>query len=58
MYRAILRDTELHCEDYQLGPHGVDLYNEDEEFIAFVPFESLECLLNDDTYEMDDAAIM
>lgn len=58
MFRAILSESELHCADYQLGPHGVDLYNDDGDFVAFVPFQNLECLINDDTYETDDAAIM
>jgi len=58
MYRAILSEGELRCNRYEMGPHGVDLFDEDDEMVAFVPYETLVCLINDEAYDHDDPALM
>jgi hypothetical protein len=42
MYKAQLSDGEqIECEDYEVGDHGVELFDGDDDFIAFVPFAHL-----------------
>ena len=47
MYRAILPNGQLECENYRQDEHGVELYSGDDELLAFVPYENLEALLTD-----------
>ncbi len=58
MYRVVLADGELKCDRYEMGPHGIDLFDEDGEMVAFVPYETLIAVINDETYEHDDPALM
>ena len=42
MYKAQISDGEqIECEDYEVGDHGVELYDGSGDFIAFVPFAHL-----------------
>lgn len=42
MFKAQISDGEqIQCEDYEVGDHGVELYDEEGEFMAFVPFTHL-----------------
>lgn len=42
MYKAQISDGEqIECEEYEVGDSGVELYDGDGEFIAFVPFPHL-----------------
>lgn len=42
MYKAQISDGEqIECADYEVGEQGVELYDEDDEFMAFVPFGHL-----------------
>jgi len=42
MYKAQIADGEqIECEEYDEGDHGVELFDEDGEFIAFVPYTHL-----------------
>ena len=47
MYRAILPNGQLECESYRKDDYGVELYDDDEELLAFVPYANLEALLTD-----------
>lgn len=42
MYKAQISDGEqIECDEYEVGENGVDLYDEDDDFIAFVPYTHL-----------------
>lgn len=42
MFKAQISDGEqIECDEYEVGDHGVELYDEDGEFMAFVPFTHL-----------------
>ncbi|WP_254839037.1 hypothetical protein [Natronomonas marina] len=58
MYRAILPNGQLECAAYEKRDHGIDCYDADEEFLAFVPYESLEALLAEGAYERRAPSVM
>ena len=57
IHRAILPNGQLECASYRKGDHGVELYDE-EELLAFVPYESLEALLTDAATETAGRSVM
>lgn len=46
MYRAILPDGDLTAARYEEREHGVDLFTEADELLAFVPYPNLVALVN------------
>ncbi|WP_254546264.1 hypothetical protein [Halomarina pelagica] len=58
VYRAILPDGDIECSQYQERDHGVELYTEAEEFIAFVPYANLIAVLDEDRIGSDERSIM
>jgi hypothetical protein len=58
MYRAILPNGQLECERYERGERGVELYDGDDELLAFVPYQNLEALLTETAYETDEPSVM
>lgn len=58
MFRAILPEGELDCERFEHVDHGVELYTEDDEMMAFVPYYSLVAIIDDEAYQRDDRSLM
>ena len=58
MFRAILPEGQIYCERYDHADDGVELYDSDDQFIAFVPYSNLHALLNEDVYAEDERSIM
>ncbi|WP_435196819.1 hypothetical protein [Natronomonas sp. EA1] len=58
MYRAILPNGQLECDDYEKLDDGVELYAENGELLAFVPYYNLEALLTEHAYESDEPSVM
>ena len=58
MYRAIIPNGQLKCASYRKGNHGVELYDDGEELLAFVPYENLEALLTDAATETPGRSVM
>ena len=58
MYRAILPNGQLEAETYEHVENGVELYDEDDEMLAFVPYANLEALLTEAAYERDAPDVM
>lgn len=48
MFRAHFPDGDIQCDRYEQTDYGVDLYDEDDEFLGFVPYTNLIALLNED----------
>jgi hypothetical protein len=46
--RAIIREGTIECDEFNHGEHGVDLYTEDGDLIAFVPYTNLIALINEE----------
>ena len=57
MFRAILPDGELDCERYEENDFGVELYTDDNEMIAFVPYGNLIAVINEEIETNDDRSI-
>ena len=57
MFRAILPDGELNCERYEETDHGVELYTEEGEMVAFVPYANLLALIDEDVDTGEDRSI-
>ncbi len=58
MYRAILPNGQLECDDYEHGDRGVELYDADDELLAFVPYQNLEAILTGRAYDSDEPSVM
>lgn len=58
MFRVILPEGQIVCERYDHGEKGLDLYDEDNQFIAFVPYNNVHALLNEEVYAEDERSIM
>lgn len=58
MFRAILPEGQILCERYDHADEGVELYDEEDRFIAFVPYSNLHALLNEEVYAADERSIM
>ncbi|WP_117591058.1 hypothetical protein [Haloprofundus halophilus] len=57
MYRAILPDGDMECAEYEHGDYGVDIFTDDEEFIAFIPYANLVALINEEVQLGDEPSI-
>ncbi len=58
MYRAILPNGQLECDEYDHGDRGVELYDGDGMLLAFVPYQNLEALLTEAAYDTDEPSVM
>lgn len=58
MYRAILPDGDLTCHRYEERDHGVELFTEAEERLAFVPYPNLVALVNESVEREVERSIM
>ncbi len=57
MYRAILPNGQLKCDDYERDEQGVELFGADDELVAFVPYQNLEALLTEAAYREDEPSV-
>lgn len=48
MFRAHFPDGDIECDHYELTEYGVDLYNDEDELLAFVPYSNLIALMNEE----------
>lgn len=58
MYRAILPSGQLEAEDYAHVENGVELYDAEDELLAFVPYANLEALLTESAYDREAPDVM
>jgi hypothetical protein len=58
MYRAILPEGSVDCDRYEHVEHGVELYDEDDDLLAFVPYANLEALLTQAAFETEEPSMM
>ena len=58
MYRAILPEGQIVCERYEKLDEGLELYNEDDDFVAFVPYTNLHAVVDEDVYGEEERSIM
>jgi hypothetical protein len=53
MYQALFPEGQIECERYEREDDGVVLYSAADEFLAFVPYESLHAIINEDVEPSD-----
>ncbi|WP_195892444.1 hypothetical protein [Halopiger goleimassiliensis] len=58
MFRAILPEGQILCERYDHAENGVELYDADDDFVAFVPYSNLHALVDEESYGEDERSIM
>ncbi|MDZ7701755.1 MAG: hypothetical protein U5J98_06635 [Halobacteriales archaeon] len=58
MFRAILPDGDLTAARYEERDHGVELFTDAEELLAFVPYANLVALVNEDVEREVERSIM
>ncbi|WP_174811826.1 hypothetical protein [Salinadaptatus halalkaliphilus] len=58
MFRAILPEGQIACQRYEHAENGLELYDEDDEFVAFVPYATLNALVSEKAYTGDERSIM
>jgi len=58
VFRAILPNGQLECDSYERGDRGVELYDEADELLAFVPYQNLEALLTESAYRSEDRTVV
>lgn len=58
MFRAILPDGDLTAARYEERDHGVELFTEADELLAFVPFANLVALVNESVEREAERSIM
>ncbi len=57
MFRAILPEGEFDCASYDRTEYGVELYTDEDELIAFVPYSNLVAILNEEIESSEDRSI-
>ncbi|MFC6756656.1 MULTISPECIES: hypothetical protein [Haloarcula] len=57
MYRVVIQNGSIECAEYDLGDHGVELY-EDGDFVAFVPYENLLAVVDEETETTEDRSVL
>lgn len=57
MYRVMIQTGTIECEDYEQTDHGVELYDGDE-FVAFVPYETLVAVVDEAVGGSEDPSVL
>jgi hypothetical protein len=57
MYRVLLQSGSIECDDYDRTEHGVDLL-EDGAFVAFVPYDTLVAVVDEERARAEDRSIL
>lgn len=58
MYRAILPEGQIVCAAYDHTDEGIELFDDDDQFLAFVPYGTLNALIDESVYAEDERSIM
>lgn len=58
MFRAILPDGDLTAARYEEREYGIELFTDDDELLAFVPYANLVALVNEAVEREVERSIM
>ncbi|MFB6129284.1 MAG: hypothetical protein ABEJ28_00490 [Salinigranum sp.] len=60
MYNVLFPEGQLECVRYDQTERGVQLYDKDDDFIAFVPYTNLHAIIDEDqaTEESSEPSVM
>jgi hypothetical protein len=54
MYRVLFPEGQLECARYERTDHGVDLYDDEDAVVAFVPYENLHAIIDESGFDDDE----
>ncbi len=54
MYRVLFPEGQLECAHYERTEYGVDLYDEDDEMVAFIPYPNLHAVIDEAGFDDDE----
>lgn len=55
MFRVLFPEGQLECVRYERTDHGVNLYDEEDVVVAFVPYENLHAVIDESGFDDDEA---
>lgn len=58
MYRAILPNGDIECDEYEKINEGINTYTEDGELFAFIPYQNLVAIVNEDIRQESGPGVM
>lgn len=58
MFRAILPDGNLTCTTFDRGDHGIEIHTDAGELKAFIPYDNLIAVINDEVNDEDNRSIL
>lgn len=58
MYRAILPEGNIACARFERLEHGVEVYTESDDLKAFIPYNNLVALMNEDVEVEENRSIL
>lgn len=58
MYRAILPTGDIACTDFERQDDGVEVYNDEGGMIAFIPYQNLVALVDEEAGMDEDRSAM
>ncbi|MFB6123112.1 MAG: hypothetical protein ABEJ78_06610 [Haloferacaceae archaeon] len=53
MYQVLFPEGQIECDSYQEAGNGIELYDADDEFVAFVPFSNLHAVIDEEKASRD-----
>ncbi|MFD1644275.1 hypothetical protein [Haloarchaeobius litoreus] len=56
MYRIVLPEGVIECDDYEHVEHGIECYI-DGTFAAFVPYENCYALVDEEVVDSDERSV-
>ena len=55
MYQVLFPEGQLECDRYEQTDQGIELYSSNDAFVAFVPYENLHAVI-DEEHASDDSS--
>jgi hypothetical protein len=55
MYQVLFPEGQLECVRYEQQDEGVELYDGDGDFVAFVPYENLHAIIDEEQASEDSS---
>ena len=53
MYQVLFPEGQIECHRYQDVENGIELYDDAEEFVAFVPYSNLHAVIDEEKASQD-----
>lgn len=54
MYRVLFPEGQLECAYYERTEYGVDLYDDEDDVVAFIPYANLHAIIDEAGFDDDE----